>query len=582
MEEQRRDFSIRQQIFAAMVLVSVLSVTILGSILYYNSRKTIEHEYQTAHENSLQVASNIIEISLNNMISKARSFLTDREFKGLLANEKRGSTEFLYVVNQQLTEVLNSYISGENALRDICVVNMEGNICFASQNDKNRAKIASYYTTGDLPEQDFIAAAREEQGKEIFYGYNVLFEDAEGYESFSLVKELIDPDTMEPMGYLIMNIKKRILDDAFGTKSEGYSTNRYLILDRQDVGNRRQKPVYISNIGSELEERVILEDYFRETSSGDYIYTTYTNAVSGWEMVNVIAREELAEKSTYIGLLSVLVSLILVAASSYVSSLIATRITRPLNVLEDNIKAVAEGNYKIEADFDDSEIGRIGNQFKNMVNNNLELENRLLNSKISEREAQLLLLQSQINPHFLYNTLDALYFMAVIHNDDEIAELVQALSDTFKLSLNQGDKMIRVCDEIHHIQAYMKIQQFRYRDRFTLELNIDPKIEQQQMLALLLQPLVENSVYHGLESRAGEGKIIVSGYQEGDGMTFSVEDNGIGMEDITVINRGYGVRNIRERIRLFYGEQYDLQCTSIPGKGTKMVIHIPMREGELS
>ncbi len=571
--------SIRQQIFLALVLVSVLSVTILGSILYIDSRRTIEQEYQTAHENSLQVASNIIELNLDDKIAKARSLLNDKEFKSLMAQKKMGSTQFYSTTNLKMTAVLNSYINDEMAIRDILVMNNEGNIAFTSQNDKNRAKITRYYYTDDLEQADWVTAATESQGKEIFYGSNVLFQDSEGSQVFSLVKQLIDPDTMKPMGYLVMNIKKRILDESFGTKSEGYSTNRYLILDRNDP---EAEPVYSSNIESEEEQQAILDDYYSDEPSGEYIYTTYTNDVSGWVMVNVIAREELAEKSMYIGLISVLASLLLIAASSYFSSLIAKQITRPLSVLENNIQAVAEGHYRIDAEFDDSEIGRIGNQFKNMVNNNLELENRLLNSKISEREAQLLLLQSQINPHFLYNTLDALYFMAVIHNDDEIAEMVQALSDTFKLSLNQGDKMIRVCDEVHHIQAYMKIQQFRYRDRFTLELDIDPAIEQKEMLSLLLQPLVENAVYHGLESRPGDGRIVVSGKRDGGDMIFTVEDNGIGMEDVSVIDRGYGVRNIRERIHLFYGEQYDLQCTSMPGEGTTMEIRIPIREGEMS
>lgn len=168
--------------------------------------------------------------------------------------------------------------------------------------------------------------------------------------------------------------------------------------------------------------------------------------------------------------------LAMVGLSAYLSYRISKSLTYRLGRLERTIQQVSDGNYDIEEVFDNSEVGKIGNQFKKMVNSNHELNDKLLKTKLKERESELLLLQTQINPHFLYNTLDALYFMAVIHCEEEIAEMVHALSDTFRLSLNRGEKLITVSDEINRLKAYMKVQSFRYKDRFSLILNIDEEI----------------------------------------------------------------------------------------------------------
>ena len=143
--------------------------------------------------------------------------------------------------------------------------------------------------------------------------------------------------------------------------------------------------------------------------------------------------------------------------------------------------------------------------------------------------------------------------MAVIHNADDMAEMVMALSDTFKLSLNQGNKLIYVKDEIAKIKAYMKIQNMRYHGRFEFVLDVAEDIMDLKILSFILQPVVENSMYHGLEAKRGNGRISVKGYRDGDSLHFILSDNGVGIKDMAELEKGYGVRNIRERIRLFYG-----------------------------
>ena len=196
--------------------------------------------------------------------------------------------------------------------------------------------------------------------------------------------------------------------------------------------------------------------------------------------------------------------------------------------------------------------------------------------KLNEREAELLLLQSQINPHFLYNTLDSLYFVAIMHGDDQMAEMVEALSDNFKLALNNGSKYIKVADSVKWMQGYMKLQNMRYNNRFELFVDIRREILQRETITFIFQPFIENAMYHGLEPKIGKGKISLRGWQE-QNMIFTIEDDGVGIDDMSRLENGYGVRNVIERIKLNYGEKYGVTFESSPGNGTKVTIVVPVR-----
>lgn len=574
------DVNIRSQIFWSMAVVSILTTAVLGVVIFSLSKKTMETNYQNLHLNNLQVSSNIIDIQLKPIIEQARSLLTNEKVVDILENEPSSSTYFSSYNNLMLEKQLGEIVSYESAIQSALVVNSKGNMRYYTKDSKSSGKISHYYTKDSILDEDWVDAAREAKGKEVFFGYNVLYEDGV-IETFSMVKMLIDPYSHKTMGYLALNIRKSMFDKAFGSKNEGYVTNRYMILDvdKEKWAECDLAPLVFFN-GTLEAKKEILDDYILDAASGRYLYSAYRNQTTGWEIVNVIEKNELNRDSSYIGWIAVLAGICLIAFSFLISATISRKISRPLDTLEETIEEVREGNYKIEAEFDDSEIGRIGNKFKDMVTNNLELRERLLNTEIKEREAELLLLQSQINPHFLYNTLDSLYFMAVIHNADDIAEMVMALSDTFKLSLNQGNKLIYVKDEIAKVKAYMKIQDMRYHGRFEFVLDVAEDIMDQKILSFILQPVVENSMYHGLEAKRGSGRISVKGYRDGDTLHFILSDNGVGIKDMAELEKGYGVRNIRERIRLFYGEGYSVHFTSEVNVGTTATFILPVIKEE--
>lgn len=560
---------IKDQILIAMIIGSIVSTSILGMIIYHISKNTIENNYKNAHTYNLQVSSNIIDIQLGSIIEQGRSVLTNNSFINALTGveNKRDSRYFSSINSLTINRVIGDIASHDVLIEGITIVNENGNILFYSKKNIPSSYYKKYYSKEDILKEDWVLKARKAKGKEVFYGYNVLIPDQEG-DSICFVKNLLNPKTRKSMGYMIINISKKLLDKSFGTLKEKYSTNRYIIVEEESL----YPAVYFN--GDNTHKTQILNDYLNQDKSGKYLYSSYLNEATGWMAVNVIEKQELKSDSAYIGGVTLIAVFILIFLSVYFSRIISNQIGKPLNMLEETIESVGEGNRHIDVEFDHSEIGVIGNKFREMVNNNLELRESLLKSRLNEREAELLLLQAQINPHFLYNTLDSLYFMAIMNGDENIAKMVLALSNNFKLSLNKGDKLILVKDEIERIKDYMTIQNMRYNNRFDLILDCEEASEC-KIITFILQPFVENAMYHGLEAKIGRGYIKISAQRREDKLYFEITDDGVGITDLSVLENGYGVKNVKERIRLFYGEEYGVSFTSKRDAGTTVRIVIP-------
>jgi two-component system sensor histidine kinase YesM len=222
----------------------------------------------------------------------------------------------------------------------------------------------------------------------------------------------------------------------------------------------------------------------------------------------------------------------------------------------------------------------------------------LLDAKIKEHEnlkkAELRALQAQINPHFLYNTLDAIIWMAETRKIDNVVELVHKLSCFFRITLSEGKDWITVRDEIEHVVSYLAIQKMRYRDILDYRIDVPDSMHDGQVLKLTLQPLVENALYHGIKNKRRGGTIVVRGRQiEGDLLQISIEDDGIGMTrerlgeiralldadagDEVTGESGYGISNVNQRIKLYYGQAYGLTIESEYMQGTTVSVVIPLQ-----
>jgi two-component system sensor histidine kinase YesM len=264
---------------------------------------------------------------------------------------------------------------------------------------------------------------------------------------------------------------------------------------------------------------------------------------------------------------------------------IASSVTGPVVDLTSLMKRVEGGELDVAVEVRRrDEIGELGRGFNSMIAEIRRLIGEVYENKLRSKEAQLRALQAQINPHFLYNTLDVIYWTSRLEGASKTGDLVSSLASLFKLGLNGGSELTTVGKEVEHLEAYLSIQKVRYEEEPRLRVDVDRGLYGFGTIKLILQPIVENALIHGIADMGARGEVSVTGRAEGDDIVFEVSDNGAGMDEEKLAEiledegdgmRGYGVKNVRDRIGLRYGEGYGLSVASAPGEGTRVVIRIP-------
>lgn len=323
----------------------------------------------------------------------------------------------------------------------------------------------------------------------------------------------------------------------------------------------------------------------RDRGSTDYIILCEQSNTTGWTVWLYqpvgLAGEAMRPIGVMAGVTILICIFAAVLAYFITSGMVSSRIERLTHFMQE----VQEGSIDMQMESDDrDEIGMLYRGFGSMMKRIRTLINEVYLSKITQKEAELKALQAQINPHFLYNTLSLINWKALAAGEEDISRMTLALSTFYRTALNRGRNVLQVETELSNTRAYLEIQSMLHDGNFDYEIEAQTEILQCESLNLILQPLVENAIHHGIEEKTdGRGKITVRGWKEDNCVWFMVEDNGVGMEQevadkiLTMESKGYGVRNVNERIRLCYGEKYAMKVESVVGKGTKMTIHFPAR-----
>ena len=324
----------------------------------------------------------------------------------------------------------------------------------------------------------------------------------------------------------------------------------------------------------------------RDRGSTDYIILCEQSNTTGWTVWLYqpvgLAGEAMRPIGVMAGVTILICIFAAVLAYFITSGMVSSRIERLTHFMQE----VQDGSMDMQMESDDrDEIGMLYRGFGSMMKRIRTLINEVYLSKITQKEAELKALQAQINPHFLYNTLSLINWKALAAGEEDISRMTLALSTFYRTALNRGRNVLQVETELSNTRAYLEIQSMLHDGDFDYEIEAQTEILQCESLNLILQPLVENAIHHGIEEKTdGRGKITVRGWKEDNCVWFMVEDNGVGMEQevadkiLTMESKGYGVRNVDERIRLCYGEKYAMKVESVVGKGTKMTIHFPAKQ----
>jgi len=334
----------------------------------------------------------------------------------------------------------------------------------------------------------------------------------------------------------------------------------------------------------------------RPIRGADYQIIAQESPVTGWRSVGVFPLNEIMRQVSSIRYYSLIIAGVTLSFAFAASIFFTGSIARPVIKLRTLMKEAEDGNLAVRFEGgQEDEIGYLGRSFNTMIEKIQGLIDMVYREQQSKREAELRTLQEQIKPHFLYNTLDTIQWMAQDHGADDIVQIVSALTSLFRIGLSKGKEMIRVRDELEHVRSYLIIQKARYEDKFDFSLSVDDEVLPLMVLKLTLQPLVENAIYHGVKERRGHGTIRLEALKREQTLIFRVRDDGVGMSaaELAAVRAllshkplesserdGYGIRNVNERIQLSFGKKYGLRFESAPGRGTTVEMLHPVVNAE--
>lgn len=312
--------------------------------------------------------------------------------------------------------------------------------------------------------------------------------------------------------------------------------------------------------------------------------------LTGMRMVALVDYKEFYQVINQIFKMMVFFSVLVLVVAGIVSWLYFISIKKPINQIVAGMKQVEKNNFSVVVeDEGKDELNYLTQRFNKMVNRTGELIDQKISMETEKKDAELRVLEEQINPHFLYNTLDSIIWMAEWGKNQEVVKMTSSLARLLRRSISNEREVVTIAEEIDYTEAYLTIQKMRYKDKLEYRIEVEPDICQEETVKLVLQPLVENAIYHGIKYKEGKGLIEIRGCRVGTDIVLEVRDDGKGMDQDTLAHifekhvrdtksNGVGVQNVQERIRLFYGAEYGLSFESEPGRGTLAVIRLPGRK----
>lgn len=594
-----KDLKMKNKLFIGFLLVIAVLVSLLGYFSMTFSEQSIRTQMLDSIQETMTQMGENIEGEIQKVLDVSAQVCLNQELCTILQEEKPKTIEEYYRKDRTMRQILNDSYATYFSVEDVFVCSYNGSV-YGS--DKNKLSLTAEY---DFTRTDWFEDMKQSGAKVSIlsqYDSSSYISTGEPQKLFSIVKKIYNYKSGKEIGCLIIHMNSDIL----GNVLQSVNSNEYqqcLIIDNN------KKIIYHPDsdyIGTQYREARVSElltvqnGYMESLSEKGYLVFS-TSPVTGWSVVCVVDNEYIMDSINRLRLFLILTALFCVILSVYFASYISRTISDPVARLQRKMHQVGEGDFDIRAATGASdEIGQLTMSFDKMVERTKQLIENVYQSEIYQKEAELNALQAQINPHFLYNTLQTIDMMAEEEEADEISDACQALSKIFRYSINRGQEFVHVQDELVHIENYMLIQKLRFGDKLDVRYDIQEDCRELYIVKLLIQPMVENAVVHGMENVLDRCLVTIRVYRDRDCLYAEVEDNGtgIGTEQLDHLNeklaqsgeqkmvhevdyvkshRSIGLENTNARIKLYFGQEYGITITSEEGTGTKVRIRLPVR-----
>ncbi|MBJ6362542.1 sensor histidine kinase [Paenibacillus sp. GCM10012307] len=470
---------------------------------------------------------------------------------------------------------------------------------FQANNHLVFGRSSSEYINSDYAQQQFLQEGFVQEiqamdGQYVAVGiHNDYLLSRQGVPVVSIGRAIMDPYSKQNLGFILLNISVDKLRTFWNDSALTENTSFYLIDEKGRIIYGQQH----EQIG-QMASTVLDKDFLDKSAShqsqtywgnSDQYILSSLSPLTGWTAVTVIPKRELFSVAYQMAIVLAVSLIVLLILSVMIATRVSHTIMKPLAVLKRKMKLVSQGKLDVQFEPQYGEIGIISNTVDNMLRNIRELIERIYREENEKRELEMLALQSQIQPHFIYNTLNVIKWMAKIQGAAGIEEALGAFTSVIKFTAKAQGTYTAIGEELEFIQNYTKILDYRYMGKFEVDYSVDPSLVHYRTLKFLLQPLVENAVFHGFDGIAYKGQLKIEMYKDRDGIMMEVTDNGKGLaydnqeeqhKGVRDPLNSIGIQNVRERIALHFGQGYGLWLVDASTGGTTAIIRIPVIEDE--
>ena len=583
MKDLLLNVSLRTRMLLSNIVVALIPFLIFSIVSGF---VFLDHAQKTAEEHSVQLihqVSNSMDVyveTIEKMVNYIQLELQDTPFFTMESEGASGWDSETAYIRSVLENVANSH----REVAGIFIATKEDLYVSTGMSRISRDPFQNerwYREAAENPEE--IQLISVVTGRNIVTNRSYSIDDV-----FSLAKAVQDPETGEVLGVILLDIRHDIIQSSINGVTIG-EKGFVFVMDQED--NIVYTPV--NGIVYRVNPKWVkaMEPMSVQIQGGSYQIRSELSPYTGWRTVGVFSMDEVMSSVNtivYILFTCVIISLVLVVIVSFKFS---RTLTNPIFKLKRLMKQAESGDLTVRFNFQhNDEIGELGQSFNHMIARIDQLIQMVYVEQENKRTAEMKSLQEQIKPHFLYNTLDTISWMARDYDAEDIVRLVDALTNMFRIGLSHGKDIITVKEEITHVSNYLYIQKIRYKDKLNYVIHVDESLYAIEVPKLILQPLVENAIYHGVKAKRGGGTITITGVPEGENLVFTVQDDGAGMlqEKVEELNRrmsersvldeqkSFGLFYIRERIQLCYGTGYGVHVESTLGEGTRVTITLPL------
>lgn len=575
------------------LLLTVIPMALLGYLSYHQYTKSLKLQFAEYLPGYLSLASSNIEKQLDEIMNMSELIYSSTDIvkilrKGELAVQNRSEQQQdRFIVNGYLSRM---YINGNQP--DIIGVFVEAN-GELYHSTRHAISNTDLQAIRKLAVEELPFSERRRNAVIILPGeLDVQFE---GAPPFLLIKKPIpDFDNRRHLGTMFIALKLHFMHAILAEIESKFRANVWVMSASGRVIYHNNENMIGRSV--EIDQYPIYNGSFQaDTPEQSNLISVHQMSQFGWLLAHSIPLKALTERTDLVKNVTILIFIIFVVISSLLSIFAALNVSRPIKKLSTLMRNVERGNFHVDLQIrTGDEIGLLARSFNSMVTTIRELIEKNYFIEIKQREAELYALQAQINPHFMYNTLESIGAAVEEGESETVVQMVTVLGRMLRFSLNNESKLVRISEEVQHVRDYLTIQTFRFEERVRFTIQASIETEQWFCPKFILQPIVENSIQYGLEFRKGVhihinvSKEFGAGSGEDD-IVFRIRDDGPGIEAERLSQlramlkggqmlqgvKGVGLKNVHSRIGILFGEDYGLQLDSIEGKGTEIIIRIP-------